>query len=65
MARVLEIVSSAPAPVGAAEVAEILGASRPTAQRYLAALVKKQLLDLDLTYGATGRPEHRYLRRRG
>ena len=65
MARVLEIVSSAPSPVGAAEVAEILGASRPTAQRYLAALVKKQLLDLDLTYGATGRPEHRYLRRRG
>ena len=48
MARVLEIVTSAPAPVGAAEVAEILGASRPTAQRYLAALVKKQLLDLDL-----------------
>ena len=65
MARVLEIVSTAPSPVGAAEVAEILGASRPTAQRYLAALVKKQLLDLDLTYGATGRPEHRYLRRRG
>ena len=27
---------AAPAPVGAAEVAEILGASRPTAQRYLA-----------------------------
>ena len=65
MARVLEIVTEAPSPVGAAEVAEILGASRPTAQRYLAALVKKQLLDLDLTYGATGRPEHRYLRRRG
>jgi response regulator of citrate/malate metabolism len=65
MARVLEIVTSAPAPIGAAEVAEILGASRPTAQRYLATLVKKQLLDLDLAYGATGRPEHRYLRRRG
>jgi response regulator of citrate/malate metabolism len=64
MARVLEIVTSAPAPVGAAEVAEILGASRPTAQRYLATLVKKQLLDLDLSYGATGRPEHRYLPRR-
>jgi response regulator of citrate/malate metabolism len=64
MARVLEIVTSAPAPIGAAEVAEILGASRPTAQRYLATLVKKQLLDLDLTYGATGRPEHRYLPRR-
>ncbi len=64
MARVLEIVSTAPEPVGAAEVAVILGASRPTAQRYLATLVKKQLLDLDLSYGTTGRPEHRYLPRR-
>jgi response regulator of citrate/malate metabolism len=64
MARVLEIVTTAPEPVGAAEVAEILGASRPTAQRYLATLVKKQLLDLDLSYGSTGRPEHRYLPRR-
>jgi response regulator of citrate/malate metabolism len=63
MARVLEIVTAAPGPIGAAEVAEILGASRPTAQRYLANLVKKQLLDLTLTYGSTGRPEHRYLPR--
>jgi response regulator of citrate/malate metabolism len=64
MARVLEIVTSASAPIGASEVAEILGASRPTAQRYLASLVSKQLLDLDLSYGSTGRPEHRYLPRR-
>ncbi|WP_076258579.1 response regulator [Intrasporangium flavum] len=64
MARVLEIVTEAPSPVGAAEVAQILGASRPTAQRYLASLVKKQLIDLDLSYGSTGRPEHRYLPRR-
>jgi response regulator of citrate/malate metabolism len=63
MARVLEIVTKAGAPVGAAEVAEILGASRPTAQRYLASLVQKQLLDLDLAYGTTGRPEHRYVPR--
>ena len=35
MARVLEIVTAAQTPMGAAEVAEILGASRPTAQRYL------------------------------
>lgn len=64
MARVLEIVTRAPGPVGASEVAEILGASRPTAQRYLATLVKKQLLDIALAYGSTGRPEHRYLPRR-
>ncbi|MFM6848788.1 MAG: response regulator [Terrabacter sp.] len=64
MARVLEIVTSAATPIGAAEVAEVLGASRPTAQRYLATLLKKQLIDLDLSYGTTGRPEHRYLPRR-
>jgi response regulator of citrate/malate metabolism len=64
MARVLEIVTAAKSPVGASEVAEILGASRPTAQRYLASLVSRQLLDLDLSYGSTGRPEHRYLPRR-
>jgi response regulator of citrate/malate metabolism len=64
VARVLEIVTRAPGPVGAAEVAEILGASRPTAQRHLATLVKKQLLDIALTYGSTGRPEHRYQPRR-
>ncbi|MEO7059959.1 MAG: response regulator [Lapillicoccus sp.] len=60
MAKVLEIVASAPVPLGAAEVAATLGASRPTAQRYLAALLRKELVRLDLSYGATGRPEHRY-----
>ncbi len=63
MARVLDIVTSATQPIGASEVASILGASRPTAQRYLATLLRKDLLRLDLTYGATGRPEHRYLAR--
>ena len=51
-------------PYKVAEAAEILGASRPTAQRYLATLVKRQLLDLTLAYGTTGRPEHRYVPRR-
>ena len=60
MARVLDIVRSSAAPLGAAEVAERLGVSRPTAQRYLAILVQKQAIDLDLAYGTTGRPEHRY-----
>jgi len=63
MARVLDIVQSSPTPLGAAEVAERLGVSRPTAQRYLATLVQKQAIDLDLAYGTTGRPEHRYLSR--
>jgi response regulator of citrate/malate metabolism len=64
MARVLEIVQSSATPLGAAEVAVRLGVSRPTAQRYLAILVQKRAVDLDLAYGATGRPEHRYLARR-
>jgi response regulator of citrate/malate metabolism len=63
MARVLDIVQSSPTPLGAAEVAERLGVSRPTAQRYLATLVQKQVIDLDLAYGTTGRPEHLYLAR--
>jgi response regulator of citrate/malate metabolism len=46
----------------AAEVAERVGISRPTAQRYLAHLVRSGHLQLHLRYGATGRPEHRYRR---
>ncbi len=61
MARVLDIVRSSTTPVGAADVAQRLGVSRPTAQRYLALLVQKQVIDLDLAYGTTGRPEHLYL----
>jgi response regulator of citrate/malate metabolism len=63
MARVLDIVRSSSTPLGAADVAQRLGVSRPTAQRYLAILVQKQAIDLDLAYGTTGRPEHRYLAR--
>jgi response regulator of citrate/malate metabolism len=60
MAKVLQIVTSAAAPVSASEVAETLGASRPTAQRCLAELAKNQLVDLVLAYGTTGRPQHRF-----
>lgn len=64
MARVLDTVADATTAVSAADVAESLGVSRPTAQRYLAILVQRGLVDLDLAYGATGRPEHRYSARR-
>lgn len=64
VAKVLEIVAGAATPMSATDVAQALGASRPTAQRCLAKLVRAQLLDLDLAYGATGRPQHRYLLRR-
>lgn len=46
----------------AAEIAEHVGVSRATAQRYLAQLVKQGTLELHLRYGTTGRPEHRYRR---
>jgi response regulator of citrate/malate metabolism len=60
MAKVLQIVTAAAAPLSAADVAQALGASRPTAQRCLAELAKNQLIELDLAYGTTGRPQHLY-----
>lgn len=46
----------------AAEVAERAGISRATAQRHLAALATRGLIEVRLRYGSTGRPEHRYTR---
>lgn len=42
------------------QVAEAVGISRATAQRYLAQLAQSGALRLDLRYGTRGRPEHRY-----
>lgn len=47
-------------PRTAAEVADELGISRATAQRYLAALAREGAAEMRLRYGTTGRPEHRY-----
>jgi response regulator of citrate/malate metabolism len=58
--KILDAVRAAPNPVGAADVAEQLGISRPTAQRYLADLERTGAVDLVLSYGATGRPINRY-----
>lgn len=44
----------------AAEVGERVGISRATAQRHLAALAARTVVEVRLRYGATGRPEHRY-----
>lgn len=52
------------ADVSAAEVAETVGISRATAQRYLTYLERHGVVKLQLRYGATGRPEHRYRRTR-
>jgi response regulator of citrate/malate metabolism len=57
---VLQAVRVAGDPVSAAEVAERVGVSRATAQRYLSYLESHALVRLQLRYGATGRPEHRY-----
>ena len=54
------VVRAADGSISAAEVADQVGISRPTAQRYLAYLVEHGVISLHLKYGATGRPEHRY-----
>jgi response regulator of citrate/malate metabolism len=60
MARIRELLRSAPEDLSAAEIAEHIGISRSTAQRYLAQLARNGSVELRLHYGATGRPEHRY-----
>jgi response regulator of citrate/malate metabolism len=60
LALVRDAVRGARRDLSAAEVAERTGVSRATAQRYLSYLVREGLVRLELRYGATGRPEHRY-----
>jgi response regulator of citrate/malate metabolism len=55
-----EAVRAATEAVSAAEIAESIGISRATAQRYLNYLERHGAVRLQLRYGATGRPEHRY-----
>jgi response regulator of citrate/malate metabolism len=57
---VSDALRQAPCPRTAADIADELGISRATAQRYLAALARDGVADVRLRYGATGRPEHRY-----
>lgn len=58
---VMACVKASSKPLSVAEVAETVGVARATAQRYLAALVASEALELQLGYGTRGRPEHRYL----
>jgi response regulator of citrate/malate metabolism len=60
MARIRELLQASPHDVSAAEIADQVGISRSTAQRYLAALARQGKIELHLHYGTTGRPEHRY-----
>lgn len=57
---VLDVLRSREAPVPAADVAAAVGISRATAQRYLSGLVDDGAITVQLRYGTTGRPEHRY-----
>ncbi|NQX10182.1 response regulator [Microbacteriaceae bacterium VKM Ac-2855] len=57
---VLSLLIDAGAELSALEVAERAGISRATAQRYLAGLAARGAVEVRLSYGATGRPEHRY-----
>ena len=60
VARIREILLTSASDVSAADIAEKVGISRSTAQRYLAELARQGKIELRLHYGATGRPEHRY-----
>jgi response regulator of citrate/malate metabolism len=60
MARIREHLSAAGNDLSAADIAERIGISRSTAQRYLAELARQGAVELHLHYGAAGRPEHRY-----
>ena len=57
---VLAAVAEAEDELSVVEVAETVGISRATAQRYLSQLAQGGLIRLSLRYGARGRPEHRY-----
>ena len=60
MSLIRELLRSRREDISAAAIAEEIGISRSTAQRYLAALARQGDVELRLHYGATGRPEHRY-----
>ncbi len=57
---VATVVLEADEPVSAATVAETVGISRATAQRYLSLLAESGRIVMQLRYGSTGRPEHRF-----
>ncbi len=63
---VYDALASADTGLSAADVSKTVGVSRATAQRALSQLELSNAIHLELRYGRTGRPEHRYtIRRRG
>jgi two-component system CitB family response regulator len=57
---VIAAVRAADAPLTAADLADRLGLSRATAQRYLSDLAADGRVIVGLRYGTAGRPEHLY-----
>jgi response regulator of citrate/malate metabolism len=57
---IMKFIRSNVSLVSANDISGALGLSRATAQRYLANLVENETLELELQYGTTGRPIHRY-----
>ncbi|MEY9952291.1 response regulator [Leifsonia sp. EB34] len=57
---VYDAVAAGDGSLSANDVAAAVGISRTTAQRALTQLEQSDVLKLELRYGATGRPEHRY-----
>jgi len=60
LSSILGEIRASAGSLSASEVAQRIGISRATAQRYLAQLEQSQLVSMELRSGATGRPEHRY-----
>jgi response regulator of citrate/malate metabolism len=60
LTRVSATVRDAERAMSASELAELIGASRVTARRYLEHLADSGLLDRDTRFGGTGRPEVEY-----
>jgi two-component system, CitB family, response regulator len=58
---VMEVLRNRAEPTPAADIATEVGISRATAQRYLSGLVDDGVITVQLRYGTTGRPEHRYM----
>lgn len=59
--RIMEVLTDASSPMSAAEVAAAIGVSRATAQRYLSGLATGGEVEVELRYGATGRPEQEFI----
>lgn len=57
---ILNCLESAGEAMSAADIAEALGISRATAQRYLSQMADRKLVILELQYGNAGRPINNY-----